>query len=1082
MSKSLKYLLPVLAILALWTLRAQEGERGVALIKRALEAEDFRKADRLWQSDVRNFFAKKNLDTLLDYIELRGAIVAGLEKPEHAAPAVYSFIENLEKLHPTPTQIMEQYRYAADFFEQQGDIREAYVASEKALEIAEKHPGENAVEWARSEYNLGVYANQLGDVNASMNHHRKALQLRETKDSENAENLYFSYNAMGGVMWYASKYDSAKLFFTNALRALEKMPSNELNNWYRPGNIYNNLAAIHSSEGRTTEAIEAMHTTIDCYQKFIASPKQHVKKRSANEGVCQAFDNLAGIYKEIGDYQKAGDLLRYSYQRKKAIFGVQHPGVMISEILLGQHFNSVQRYDSAYAYLTAGLGRLSGSEGDFLFWAADGWYNLAMVYANTNRGKEAAECYEKSEALYEQSYQGVYDNVYMDFLRNASVFYANRNDFKKAFEKANRVYRYLESIGEASSLQGFYQLLNIAELHYLSKNYSQAIRFSQTALQTVNTKMKDGHTTLDSVKIEAFKPKAMLIEAKSLYALRAKRDSIFLVSLSEKLDTALQILENRKLLIDDAENITILMADHQALIDFAAKLALELYEQSWGSLFLEKFINLRESGLYHRLRSRLDMAQSIAFSRVPPTVLAKEKQLKDAIKTALVQRPGHDSSLYQYLRAQDTWNSFLQQLRTQHPDYYRLRYATVFQPLPQLQQSVPEGTTLLRYYLQDSNIVVVVGTREQTKLVVCRYQGLEEMIDSVQKNQSGEKEQLNLLYALYQKLWQPVEQFVNTERVIVIPDGSLHHLSFEMLPFERIQTYKQLSSKSLLAKHSFSYHYTLFLLDEVPEKRNYQDNYVAFAPGFSDELKSDYLSSVKDSLYLDESYLSLLPQPNANRLAKKISELVGGEVFLESASTRSSFRENAGNHKVLHIATHAAFNDISPEKSGLVFAKSGKEDSNRLLLNDIYNCNLSSELTLLTACESGRSGYHDGEGMVSLAHAFNYAGSKNIVTALWKIDEQSSSQITEYFINYLKKGKPTDVALRSAKLDYLRQAEGRLAHPGYWSGMILMGMPSSVDFGERTAYSLGWIAVGAILLFSTALLIWRRRGSPNAEA
>ena len=59
---------------------------------------------------------------------------------------------------------------------------------------------------------------------------------------------------------------------------------------------------------------------------------------------------------------------------------------------------------------------------------------------------------------------------------------------------------------------------------------------------------------------------------------------------------------------------------------------------------------------------------------------------------------------------------------------------------------------------------------------------------------------------------------------------------------------------------------------------------------------------------------------------------------------------------------------------------------------------MASNLTILSACESGKPGYQDGEGMVSLAHAFNYAGSQRILMALWKIDEQSSSRITEFFI------------------------------------------------------------------------------------
>src|SRR5690606_3393083 len=193
-------------------------------------------------------------------------------------------------------------------------------------------------------------------------------------------------------------------------------------------------------------------------------------------------------------------------------------------------------------------------------------------------------------------------------------------------------------------------------------------------------------------------------------------------------------------------------------------------------------------------------------------------------------------------------------------------------------------------------------------------------------------------------------------------------------------------------------------------------------------------------------------------------------------STTRSFRRNAGNHKVIHIATHAAFNNMQPEKSGLIFAKGASgSDSNWLYLNDIYACDLSSELTLLTACETGRPGYKDGEGLVSLAHAFNYAGSRNILTAIWKVDEQASCQLTASFLKYIQQGLPTDEALRQAKLDYLAGAEGRLADPGYWSGLVLMGTPVTISFTSDLEDHLALAGAGVLLAGMLLTLGFRRR-------
>ncbi len=162
---------------------------------------------------------------------------------------------------------------------------------------------------------------------------------------------------------------------------------------------------------------------------------------------------------------------------------------------------------------------------------------------------------------------------------------------------------------------------------------------------------------------------------------------------------------------------------------------------------------------------------------------------------------------------------------------------------------------------------------------------------------------------------------------------------------------------------------------------------------------------------------------------------------------------------------------MNPELSRLVFAKnvsdSANINDNYLYTYEIYNQNLSSNLAILTACETGKPTYQPGEGMISLAHAFNYAGSESILTSLWQIDEQSSTQILEYFYDYLEDGLPKDEALRKAKLDYLSKAKGRTLHPQYWAGLILMGDTTPIELS--TSNNWFWIlticVIGSVLLF-----------------
>lgn len=242
-------------------------------------------------------------------------------------------------------------------------------------------------------------------------------------------------------------------------------------------------------------------------------------------------------------------------------------------------------------------------------------------------------------------------------------------------------------------------------------------------------------------------------------------------------------------------------------------------------------------------------------------------------------------------------------------------------------------------------------------------------------------------------------------------------------------------------------------------------NFVAFAPDFSERAKQAYLAvAKKDSLTLDRAYLSLLPLPFTAKLIDKVKSVFGGTIFSESRSTPQAFREEAAYNRIIHIGTHAEANNDYPEYSRLIFAKDGANPGadNSVYLYDIYNMDLISDLSVLTACESGKSGYQHGEGMVSMAHAFNYAGSRSIMTGMWKLDEQATAMITEYFYTNVKKGLPKDDALRQAKLRYLQHAEGRMLSPVYWAGLVIMGDMVPVDF--RMPIRVYFYSFGGFLL------------------
>lgn len=1057
------------ALTALIPLLAQDQYRiERSTITQALRENKPEEAESLLNQYVRDMKSNNEYDSLIYVILLQTEVLIKSHGSQRAIEAVHQLIGYLEKKDLTPLQGKSLYYNASLCMEILYDLREAYNMALKAMEYAEKIEENRISHIAALEYNLGVFSYKMSDMAGSEKHHRKSLSLKLADTATTLEHFYLSYNAVGSLCWHASKYDSAGYYYEKALDILARMPGDNVNKYYRPAIIKNNLTALYREEGRTGDALRISYEVLNDYQKFLQSDGADSKKHYALSSWCAAIDNLANIYQELGDYRKAEDLLLYAYQQKQSKLQKKHNHeVFISEILLGVHYDLIKDIPKARYYYDKGLARMSEVSGEFYFWEAYALSGLAAIHEQAKEYDIAGEYYDRADELYEKTYQGIYDVTFMEFLRNKSLFHARQNDQSKALKSAYKIVNYLKGIGEEDTAQGRLQQLNLAEIYYLTKDYKKSLKYSDLFLDQYNGRYGKHMGLLDSVIAEIHFPRAVLVRSKSLYADRKIKDSVFLAQLSEDLEDAVQVIERRRQLIDDNKSINLIMEGHKELISFYAKVSLDLYNLNLNPEHLENFINIREGGIYTRIRSRLSKQKAIQYYGIPESVIEEEQALKTAVQNALVNVEGAYNSMDNYRQKVHDWEKYLLKIRQEYPEYYQMRYATIFHTLPEMHQLIPTDITLVRYYLLDSAMVVLVADRENKRIATLDISGLSDKIEKIFESGIDERNQLQILYDLYKMIWAPIADDIKTERVVIIPDGPIYNISMDMLPFNLIHRYSELKKNSLLTKHIFSYQYSLCVLEKKYRNSDYDQNYIAFVPGFLDEMKNEYLSVVDDSMDIDMKYMTLLPQPSNEKLARKLYKSIGGEMYLNNLSTADQFREKAGDNKIIHVATHAEFNNAFPERSGLYFARSKKVPENNFVsLNEIYQYQLHSDLTILTACETGRPGYQDGEGLVSLAHAFNYAGSENILTALWKIDELSSAQITEFFVKNIKSGSSTDQALRDAKLAYLEKNQGRVLAPVYWSGLVLMGNPQVIDLKEKSAPPVCWI-LGVIILSLT---------------
>jgi CHAT domain-containing protein len=203
------------------------------------------------------------------------------------------------------------------------------------------------------------------------------------------------------------------------------------------------------------------------------------------------------------------------------------------------------------------------------------------------------------------------------------------------------------------------------------------------------------------------------------------------------------------------------------------------------------------------------------------------------------------------------------------------------------------------------------------------------------------------------------------------------------------------------------------------------------------------------------------------------------------ASRKTAMSSAVGEYQIVHFATHGFLNSEHPELSGIVLTMANPDGSKAdgyLSLHDIYDMNLSADLTVLSACETGLGQDMKGEGLVGLTRGFMYAGSRSVVASLWKVDDRATAMLmANFYQGMLRDGLPPAAALRKAKQS-IRQ-EKAWAAPYFWAGFVLQGeYKERIVVDSASSLRLG-LAVSLVLVLISALMAfrsWRRRSNPRA--
>ena len=202
----------------------------------------------------------------------------------------------------------------------------------------------------------------------------------------------------------------------------------------------------------------------------------------------------------------------------------------------------------------------------------------------------------------------------------------------------------------------------------------------------------------------------------------------------------------------------------------------------------------------------------------------------------------------------------------------------------------------------------------------------------------------------------------------------------------------------------------------------------------------------------------------------KLPALLPDPWLLDREASREAFLNNAPYYRVLHLATHACADETESARSRIFFA------DDYLYAHELYTLDLHADMAVLSACETGVGEFRKGEGVISLARGFAYAGIPSTVMSLWSVNDRATSDLMQLFYRNLKAGMPKDRALQSAKLEFLSTREDKASLlPAYWAAFVHFGDVDPLPIGGSRIPNWTW----ALLLIPILAAGWffRRRVS-----
>ncbi len=308
----------------------------------------------------------------------------------------------------------------------------------------------------------------------------------------------------------------------------------------------------------------------------------------------------------------------------------------------------------------------------------------------------------------------------------------------------------------------------------------------------------------------------------------------------------------------------------------------------------------------------------------------------------------------------------------------------------------------------------------------------------------------------YERYWQPLKPHLqDVDKLYFAPDGIFHLINLPTLRNPE-------TGKFLLDEMEIQYFTSTQDLIQKGDEADLRQSVLIGRPSYE---ISDYQPTVAAGgmrsfvRNFRNAEISDLPGTEVEVVAIEQAlqkQRVAVDTYLGGAATEDVLHE-LSSPDILHVATHGYWSPVEGRTSSAFRSFNALVNSGLLLSGVVnyYQADVlgashdgiltayeaqqldleSTDMVILSACETGLGAFDAGEGVYGLQRAFQAAGAASVITSLWKVDDEATKDFMIAF--YEKYIESTDKleAFRHAQMTTRRQ----YAHPYYWGAFVLVG-------------------------------------------